>query len=193
MPLIGESLAYVLALHLREQIRHDAFDLAELSSGRAAARRRGHRLLRRHGRLHPARRDARPGGARHGHRPAGRAAASEVVEPPVRLVKLIGDAAMLVGPEARPVLDAALAAGRARPRARARSSRCCAPGSPAGMALPRARRLVRAAGQPREPDHGDRPAGQRARRPRRSTSALADEAYGGRSPGRASSRASTAP
>ena len=37
MPLIGETLSYILALHLREQIRHDAFDIAELSSGRAAA------------------------------------------------------------------------------------------------------------------------------------------------------------
>ena len=37
MPLIGDSLAYVLAMHLREQIRHDAFGLAEVSSGRAAS------------------------------------------------------------------------------------------------------------------------------------------------------------
>jgi adenylate cyclase len=34
---------------------------------------------------------------------------TELVEPPVRLVKLIGDAAMLVGPEPRPVLEAVLA------------------------------------------------------------------------------------
>jgi adenylate cyclase len=34
---------------------------------------------------------------------------AEVVEPPVRLVKLIGDAAMLVGTETAPVLEAVLA------------------------------------------------------------------------------------
>jgi adenylate cyclase len=34
--------------------------------------------------------------------------AAEVVEPPVRLVKLIGDAAMMVGPEPEPVLEAGL-------------------------------------------------------------------------------------
>ena len=37
LPLIGETLSYTLALHLREQIRHDAFDVAELSSGRPTA------------------------------------------------------------------------------------------------------------------------------------------------------------
>ena len=36
LPLIGASLSHVLALHLREQIRHDAFGQAELASGRAA-------------------------------------------------------------------------------------------------------------------------------------------------------------
>jgi adenylate cyclase len=34
--------------------------------------------------------------------------ATEVIEPPVRLVKLIGDAVMLAGPDPRPVLEAAL-------------------------------------------------------------------------------------
>ena len=64
LPLIGETLSYVLALHLREQIRHDAFGLAELSSGPGRRGRRGHGLLRRPGRLHAARRDAGAGGAR---------------------------------------------------------------------------------------------------------------------------------
>ena len=35
--------------------------------------------------------------------------AASVVEPPVRLVKMIGDAAMVVGPEPAPVVEAALA------------------------------------------------------------------------------------
>jgi adenylate cyclase len=107
MPLIGDSLAYVLALHLREQIRHDAFDLAEVSSGRASSADEvtvcfadmvdfthlGETL------------DPDALGTVTGR--LGELAAS-VVEPPVRLVKLIGDAAMIVGPEPQPVLDCAL-------------------------------------------------------------------------------------
>ena len=37
MPLVGEALSHTLNLHLREQIRHDAFGAAELSAGRPAA------------------------------------------------------------------------------------------------------------------------------------------------------------
>jgi adenylate cyclase len=107
MPLIGETLSYVLRLHLLEQIRHDAFGLAEVSSGRAPAAddvtvcfadmvdftRLGERL-------EPEELGAVTG--RFG------ALAADVVEPPVRLVKLIGDAAMLVGPEPEPVVEAGL-------------------------------------------------------------------------------------
>ncbi|MQA76009.1 MAG: adenylate/guanylate cyclase domain-containing protein [Solirubrobacterales bacterium] len=106
-PLIGEALTHTLNLHLREQIRHDAFGAAELSAGRPAAAeevtvafadvvgftRLGETL------------DPDQLGAVTGR--LGELAA-EVVAPPVRLVKLIGDAAMLVGPEPKPVLDAAL-------------------------------------------------------------------------------------
>jgi adenylate cyclase len=105
MPMIGQSLGYVLNLHLREQIRHDAFGLADLESGRSALAdevtvcfavgftRLGEAL------------DPEALGTVTGR--LGELAA-DAVEPPVRLVKLIGDAAMLVGPEPRPVLDAAL-------------------------------------------------------------------------------------
>jgi adenylate cyclase len=107
MPLIGESLDYVLSLHLREQIRHDAFGLAEVSSGRAASAdevtvcfadmvdftRLGETL------------DPDALGSVTGR--LGELS-SEVVEPPVRLVKLIGDAAMIVGPEPQPVVESAL-------------------------------------------------------------------------------------
>ncbi len=107
MPLIGESLEYVLGLHLREQIRHDAFDLAEVSSGRASAADEvtvcfadmvdfthlGETL------------DPEALGTVTGR--LGELAAA-VVEPPVRLVKMIGDAAMIVGPDPEPVLEAAL-------------------------------------------------------------------------------------
>jgi adenylate cyclase len=107
MPIIGETLSYVLRLHLREQIRHDAFGVAELSSGRAATAdevtvcfadmvdftKLGETL------------EPEALGAVTGRFGALAAAA---VEPPVRLVKLIGDAAMLVGPEPEPVVEAAL-------------------------------------------------------------------------------------
>jgi len=107
VPLLGDSLEYVLSLHLREQIRHDAFGLAEVSSGRAASAdevtvcfadmvdftQLGETL------------DPEALGTVTGR--LGELAAA-VVEPPVRLVKLIGDAAMIVGPEPEPVLEAAL-------------------------------------------------------------------------------------
>ena len=56
--------------------------------------------------------------------------ASAVAEPPVRLVKMIGDAAMLVSAEAEPMLDAALRLIEPR-RPKARSSPSCGPASPA--------------------------------------------------------------
>ena len=65
------------------------------------------------------------------------ALATEVAEPPVRLVKTIGDAAMLASPEPEPLLDAALslidaadAEGEDFPQLRA--------GAALGLALPRA-------------------------------------------------------
>ncbi len=107
MPLIGETLTYVLSLHLREQIRHDAFGLAELSSGRAAAAEDATICfadLVDFTQLGETLEPEALGGV------TGRLGelASAAVEPPVRLVKMIGDAAMLVGPEPGPVVDAAL-------------------------------------------------------------------------------------
>jgi adenylate cyclase len=107
MPLIADLMPYALGLHLREQIRHDAFGQAELSSGRPAARdtvtvcfvdmvdftQLGETL------------DPEALGALTGRFTELAAAA---VEPPVRLVKLIGDAAMFVGPEPGAVVEAAL-------------------------------------------------------------------------------------
>jgi adenylate cyclase len=107
LPLISETLSYVLGLHLREQIRHDAFGLTELSAGRTAAAddaticfadlvdftKLGEML------------EPEAIGSVTGR--LGELA-SAAVEPPVRLVKMIGDAAMLVGPEPAPVVDAAL-------------------------------------------------------------------------------------
>ena len=107
VPQIGPTLQQVLAGHLREQIRQEVVTRAELASG------------------------AIPGGepaavafadlvgfTRLGQETEAaelgalvrrfNALAQDVVEPPVRLVKLIGDAAMLVAPAPEPLLDAVL-------------------------------------------------------------------------------------
>ena len=107
LPLIGETLNYVLALHLREQIRHDAFGLAELSAGRTTASEEATICfadLVDFTQLGETLEPEELGGV------TGRLGelASAAVEPPVRLVKMIGDAAMLVGPEPGPVVEAAI-------------------------------------------------------------------------------------
>ena len=107
LPLIGDSLSYVLALHLREQIRHDAFGVAELSSGQAGPADDATICfadLVDFTQLGETLEPEELGSV------TGRLAelASAAVESPVRLVKMIGDAAMLVGPEPGPVVEAAL-------------------------------------------------------------------------------------
>jgi adenylate cyclase len=106
-PQLGAVMQRVLNLHLREQVRSDAIGRAELATGRLAggatmtvafADLVGFTKL---GELVP----AEELGAI-----ASRLAtlATEVARPPVRLVKTIGDAAMLVSPAAAPLLDAVL-------------------------------------------------------------------------------------
>ena len=106
-PMMGPLLEYVLNLHLREQVRSDVIGRAEISSGRL-----------------PGAQDVTAcfadmvGFTKLGEDLApeelgvltGRLGelASEVAEPPVRLVKMIGDAAMLVSNDADAVLAAAL-------------------------------------------------------------------------------------
>lgn len=106
-PLIAESLGYVLNLHLREQIRHDTIGAHEVSAGRVDTAlqatvafvdmvgftRLGNTL------------DPDELGSVTGRLSE---LVAEVVEPPVRLVKMIGDAAMMVAPEPAPVVEASL-------------------------------------------------------------------------------------
>jgi adenylate cyclase len=106
-PLLNPLLGYVLGVHLREQVKTDVVVQAELTSGRVTG--------------------SRPmtvcfadlvGFTRLGERVppgelgiAGRRLTSIAVEaanPPVRLVKMIGDAAMLVSPDPEALLRAAL-------------------------------------------------------------------------------------
>ena len=64
--------------------------------------------------------------------------ATAVAEPPVRLVKLIGDAAMLVSTEAEPMLRGGAARWSRPPTRKARSSRCLRAGVAYGPALAQA-------------------------------------------------------
>jgi adenylate cyclase len=108
LPLIGPTLVYALQVHLLEQVRRDVIGAADLASGEIRGTvelavcfadlveftRLGEKIaVERLGIV------------------AGRLEemATAVAEPPVRLVKLIGDAAMLVSTEAPAMVQGALA------------------------------------------------------------------------------------
>jgi adenylate cyclase len=107
MPLVGPTLEYALQAHMLEQVRRDVIGAADLESGEIGGAvdltvcfadlveftRLGEEIA-----------PEELGSV------AGRfeEMATEVAEPPVRLVKMIGDAAMLVSTEPVPMLDAAL-------------------------------------------------------------------------------------
>ena len=159
MPLAGPWLEHVFALHLQQVLRSDALPRSSGAPASSTTPGGGDRL-RRPGRLHRAGRERARGGARS---VAGRLSelAGEAPEPPVKLVKLIGDAVMLVSPEPEPMLDVTLRlvemATRTRLPAAARRRRLRAGRAPLG-------RLVRHAGQPGEPAHHPCAAQHRARR-----------------------------
>jgi adenylate cyclase len=106
-PMLMPILQYVYSSHLRQQVARDVISRARLESGEAPGAepitacfadlvgftRLGERLS-----VHEL-------GALTGR--LGELAA-EAAAPPVRLIKLIGDAAMLVSPDLEPLLDAAL-------------------------------------------------------------------------------------
>ena len=108
VPQLTPMLGYLLSVHLREQLKNDLILGAELESGRLEGGRDitvafadlvGFTKLGE--RVEPAELSA-----------AGRhlnGLAIEAARPPVRLVKMIGDAAMLVSTEPRPLMEAALA------------------------------------------------------------------------------------
>jgi adenylate cyclase len=107
LPLIGPTLEYALQIHLLEQVRRDVIAAADLASGEFGGTtevavcfadlveftKLGEEIS-----------------AEELGLVAGRLEemATAVAEPPVRLVKTIGDAAMLVSTETEPMLDAAL-------------------------------------------------------------------------------------
>ncbi len=107
-PLLGPTLEYVLNQHLVEQIRGDVISRAELQSGQLLPDARDMAIcfadLSGFTRLGESAPVEEVGAV------AGRLAvlASEAAGGPVRLIKTIGDAAMLVSPQAPPLVEAAL-------------------------------------------------------------------------------------
>jgi len=107
-PMMGPMLEYVLNLHLREQVRSDVIGRAEIAEGQLPGAQEitacfadmvGFTKLGEE--LPPEELGALTGKLSE--------LASAVVDPPVRLIKMIGDAAMLVSPDNDAMLDAALA------------------------------------------------------------------------------------
>jgi adenylate cyclase len=107
MPLVGPTVAYAMQMHLLEQIRRDVIAAADLASGSAG-------LAAEVAICFADLVDFTKLGERVDVEELGLVAsrleemALAVSEPPVRLLKLLGDAAMLVSPEPEPLLDAAL-------------------------------------------------------------------------------------
>ena len=129
LPLFEPTLLYAARAHLLEQIRRDVIGAADLASGELGATTEvsvcfadlvGFTKL----------------GEEIAPEELGLVAgrleemATAVAEPPVRLVKTIGDAAMLVSADAEAMTEAALRSSRL-PSKRVRSSPSCAPASPA--------------------------------------------------------------
>lgn len=107
LPLVNTTLAYALQAHLLEQVRQDVIAAADLASGEVGGTaevavcfadlvgftKLGEELATEEIGLVASRLEE---------------LVTEIIEPPVRLVKLIGDAAMLVSAEAPPMVEAAL-------------------------------------------------------------------------------------
>jgi adenylate cyclase len=105
-PLSGESLGYILNLHLREQLRSDVIGRAQLTAGTPGAQEIAACFADLVGftelgeELAPE--DLSGVSGRLGK------LVGEVATTPIRLVKMIGDAAMLVAPDAEAMVEAAL-------------------------------------------------------------------------------------
>ena len=189
LPLIGPTLIYTLQAHLLEQIRRDVIGASDLASGEV---QNTPNLASASPTWSSSPASARRSRRRSWASVAGRfeEMATEVVEPPVRLVKMIGDAAMLVSSEPQATLEAATrlieaaeGEGDEFPVLRA--------GLAYGPTVAAVRRLLRSRRQPREPDHRRRQARKRrssTRRPRTPSTAPSPTP----SPASGASRASTA-
>lgn len=108
LPLIGPTLVYAFQAHMLEQVRRDVIGTADLASGEI---RGTADLAVCFADLVEFTRLGEEIAAEELGMVAGRLEemATAVAEPPVRLVKMIGDAAMLVSTEPKPMVEAALA------------------------------------------------------------------------------------
>jgi adenylate cyclase len=148
-PLVGEALEYTFNLHLREQIRHDVIGRAQLRAGAPGTQEISACFADLVGftQLGEELAPEELGGV------TGRLGklAAEVATAPVRLVKMIGDAAMLVSTDGEALMDAALALIEAA-EAEGENFPLLRGGVAQGPAIARAG------------DWDDRPAGERSRR-----------------------------
>ena len=164
MPLVGPTVVHALQANMLEQIRRDVIATADLASGAIGGTAN---LTVCFADLVEFTRLGEEIPAEELGLVAGRLEemASAVAEPPVRLVKTIGDAVMFVSTEPEPMLRRGPGADRRR---RGRRRRV-----PLAARRPRLRlgpaavgRLLRPPGQPRQPHHRRRPPRQRRRRRR---------------------------
>lgn len=104
--LMEPTLAYVYGMQIVEQLRHDAMDRTVLEEGRVGQRRMTICFTDLVGwtKLGEQAEEETIGSV--AHRLARMT--TTMLRPPVRVVKMIGDAAMLVSPEPKPLLDLAL-------------------------------------------------------------------------------------
>jgi adenylate cyclase len=106
VPTIGPLTERPVRLHLRERVRHDVINFTEVTSGGLPDMR--HVGICFADLVEFTRLSERLGPDELGQITARlERLAGEVAEPPIRLIKLIGDAAMLVSPEVPGVVDAA--------------------------------------------------------------------------------------
>jgi adenylate cyclase len=106
MPTLGPLTERPVRLHLREQVRHDVIGFTELTSGGLPGTREVGVCFA--DLVEFTRLSEQVSVEELGHITARlEALAGEVAEPPIRLIKLIGDAAMLVSPDVPPLVSAA--------------------------------------------------------------------------------------
>ena len=163
-PALEPVLVAAFKAHLREAVRRGMIGREERAAGRVDQGPAAGGLLRRRRRLHPPRRRGRRRGARRTSPARSPSSPPRSTESPVRLVKTIGDAAMFVSPEPGAARRGRAVAGGADRGGRAPAAAGRDRLRTGAAAL---RRRVRPLGEPRQPGHGHRAAGQRARAPRR--------------------------
>ena len=107
-PMIGPALEYALSLHLREQMSQAVVGSTQLAEGRLAGAQEVTACFADLVDFTRLGAEPRPRAADGADDQARASSREEVAEPPVRLVKMVGDAAMLVSTDNDALLSAAL-------------------------------------------------------------------------------------